>query len=125
MIKGKISILKKIVCALCAIFFVVAGSLHFSNPSPYVDIVPEYLPFPLSLVYLSGILEIAGGIGLLIPPLRRFASWGLIALLIAVFPANLNMAMNSIDFGMPHYILWWRLPFQILFIVWVWWCGKE
>lgn len=117
--------LKNIATVLCAIFFAFAGWMHFQRPDMYVEIMPEFLPFPLFLVYLSGVCEIAGGIGLLIPRLRKLASYGLIALLIAVFPANINMAVNSIDFGLPHQILWWRLPFQFVFIAWVYWCGRS
>ncbi|HEY9733050.1 MAG TPA: DoxX family protein [Drouetiella sp.] len=117
--------LKNIATVLCAIFFVFAGWMHFQRPDLYVEIVPECLPFPMFLVYLSGVCEIAGGIGLLIPKLRKLASYGLIALLVAVFPANINMAVNSIDFGLPHEFLWWRLPFQFVFIAWVYWCGRD
>ncbi|CAN5218306.1 DoxX family protein [soil metagenome] len=117
--------LKNTATVIAAIGFVFAGYLHFKNPSIYLEIMPDYLPFPLFLIYLSGACEILGGIGLFIPRLRRFASYGLIALLIAVFPANVNMAVNSIDFGMPHEILWWRLPFQLVLIVWVFWCGRD
>ena len=105
--------------------FIFAGYYHFKNPYPYLEIMPDCLPFPEFLLYFSGVCEIAGGIGLLIPRLRRLASYGLIALLIAVFPANVNMAVNSIDFGLPHYLLWWRLPFQLVFILWVYWCGRD
>jgi len=115
---------KNIATILCALFFIFAGYLHFQNPYVYKEIIPEGLPFPEFLVYFSGACEIAGGIGLLVPKLRKLASYGLIALLIAVFPANINMAVNSIDFGMPHEILWWRLPFQLVFILWVYWCGR-
>ncbi|MBI2809951.1 MAG: DoxX family protein [Candidatus Melainabacteria bacterium] len=117
--------LKNIATVLAAIGFIFAGYLHFKSPSMYLEIMPDYLPFPLFLIYLSGVCEIAGGVGLLIPRVRRLASYGLIALLIAVFPANVNMAVNSIDFGMPHEILWWRLPFQLVFILWVFWCGRD
>ncbi len=116
--------LRNIATLLCAAFFAFAGWLHFQNTYVYKEIIPECLPFPTFLVYLSGVCEVAGGIGLLIPKLRKWASYGLIALLIAVFPANINMAVNSIDFGLPHEILWWRLPFQLLFILWVYWCGR-
>jgi uncharacterized membrane protein len=121
----KRSILKKLLTALCGFCFMLAGSMHFVNTGMYESIMPDCLPFPLFLVYLSGVCEIAGGLGLLIPRFHRLASWGLIALLIAVFPANLNMAINSIDFGYPHNFLWWRLPFQLVFILWVFWCGRE
>ncbi|MBS1956894.1 MAG: DoxX family protein [Cyanobacteria bacterium SZAS-4] len=117
--------LKNLATLFAAIFFVFAGWMHFQNPYMYQEIMPDYLPFPNFLINLSGVCEIAGGVGLLIPRLRRWASYGLIALLIAVFPANVNMAVNSIDFGMPHELLWWRLPFQLVFILWVYWCGRD
>src|SRR5450432_697230 len=77
---------------LAAIFFVAAGANHFRNPHFYREIVPPWFPAPPLLVIISGLCEIAGGVGILIRPLRRFAGWGLIALLACVFPANLYMA---------------------------------
>ena len=100
------------------------GVLHFTSPEPFVRIVPAALPAPLVLVYLSGIAEIAGGIGILIPALRRAAGLGLIALYVAVFPANINMAWNQLSLGndsLPTWALWMRLPFQFVFIAWAYW----
>ncbi len=100
------------------------GALHFAKPEPFVKIVPSYLPYHLELVYASGFFEILLGIGLLIPAVSRAAAWGLIALFIAVFPANINQAVNNIPIeGIPHnQILYWvRLPFQAVFIAWAWW----
>jgi uncharacterized membrane protein len=80
-------------------------------------------PSPLLLVIVSGICEIAGGIGLLVRPLRRFAGWGLIALLLCVFPANLYMALfpeRIADLHISHWLLWLRLPLQGVFLAWVW-----
>src|SRR4051812_49208535 len=97
------------------------GALHFVRPEAFVRIVPSALPAPLMLVYLSGAFEIAGGLGLLVARTRRLAAWGLIALYVAVFPANLNMALNDIPFGegpTPPALLWLRLPFQLVFIAW-------
>jgi uncharacterized membrane protein len=97
------------------------GLLHFVKPEPFVRIVPAWLPNPLLLVYVSGVAEIAGGIGLQIPPLRRFAAWGLIALYLAVFPANVNMAVNQIQpdgMSMPVWMMWARLPLQAALIYW-------
>lgn len=74
-------------------------------------------------MYISGIAEIAGGIGLLIPRLRRAAGWGLIALLIAVFPAHIQTALHPeqyAHFGVPGWVFWARMPFQLVFIGWVW-----
>jgi uncharacterized membrane protein len=105
---------------LAMIFFVVAGTFHFLKPGPYVQIMPPYFPAPQLLVAVSGLAEIAGGVGLLIRPLRRAAGWGLIALLIAVFPANIYMAQHPGQFHFAPWILWLRLPLQIVFIAWVW-----
>jgi uncharacterized membrane protein len=105
---------------LAMIFFVVAGTFHFLKPGPYVQIMPPYFPAPQLLVAVSGLAEIAGGIGLSIPLLRRAAGWGLIALLIAVFPANIYMLQHPENFHIASWILWARLPFQGVFILWVW-----
>lgn len=109
---------------LLAIFMIVAGTLHWVTPDPFVKIVPSFLPYPLALVYISGVFEILGGIGLLVPPVSQAAAWGLIALFIAVFPANINMAVNQIQMdGIPDSDLlrWGRLPFQAVLIAWAWW----
>ncbi len=105
--------------ALCAVFFVAAGLGHFIVPAFYLAMMPPWLPAPLFLVQLSGVAEIAGGLGLLIPRLRRAAGIGLVLLLIAVFPANIQMLQNARAAGTPELALWIRLPFQILFIGWV------
>lgn len=118
------SLIKLIFCIILAAFMISAGIYHFVNPRPFVKIVPSFLPYPLALVYISGFFEIAGGVGLLIPQTRTAAAWGLIALLIAVFPANVNMAVNQISFGTtPHspIMLWLRLPLQALLILWASW----
>ncbi len=106
-------------------FFVLAGVMHFVIPRTYESIVPDYLPAHRPLVYASGVAEIAGGAGLMYPDVvaRRWAGRWLIATLIAVFPANLHMAMNpdryakTIPGGRTSLIA--RLPFQLLFIGWV------
>ncbi len=108
---------------LLAAFFSFAGVMHFVSPAPYVAIMPEWLPSPKLLVMISGVLEILGGLGVLSPQTRRLAGWGLIALLIAVFPANIQMlrlayiANASILWKVG---LWLRLPLQPLVIWWVW-----
>jgi uncharacterized membrane protein len=110
-----------------AIAISLVGILHFAAPDPFVKIVPSSLPHPLLLVYISGFFEIAGGIGLLIPRLRQAAAWGLILLFIAVFPANINMAINQIDLpGIPDssILRWGRLPLQAVLIAWAWWYAK-
>jgi len=111
---------------LLAVGFVAAGVNHFLNPDFYVAIMPPYLPWHLELVWISGFFEILGGLGVLFPPpLRRWAAWGLVALLIAVFPANLNVALHDVPMGdppLPAVLAWLRLPFQLVFIAWVIWC---
>ena len=81
--------------------YVVAGVLHFLAPAAYVQIVPPVLPAPLVLVYLSGLAEVAVGIGLLYPPTRQLAAWGTILLLLAVFPANVYMATAALSTATP------------------------
>ena len=103
-----------------SLFFINVGVDHFINPDFYLNIMPDYLPFHAEAVYLSGFFEILGGIVVLIPKLRDLARWGLISLLIAVFPANIYMAMNPNLF--PEFslaLLYFRLPLQFLFIFWV------
>jgi uncharacterized membrane protein len=110
---------------LLAIAMMLVGVLHFANPDPFVRIVPAALPAPLLLVYVSGFFEILGGAGLLVPRVRRAAAWGLIALYVAVFPANVNMALNHISLTPDHPIpvpaLWARLPLQAVLIALAWW----
>ena len=118
--------LRKALLALTAAFFAFAGFLHFVRPAPFVKIVPPFLPHPLAMVYLSGAAEIAGGLGLLLRPLRRAAAWGLVALLIAVFPANIYMAIDQVQVTvtpLPVWLLWVRLPLQLVLIWWVLWCS--
>lgn len=105
---------------------IFVGVLHFATPQPFLTMMPSALPFPLALVYVSGIAEIAGGAGLFVPRLRKAASFGLIALYIAVFPANLNMAIHDLPLGdtkLPPVALWGRLPLQLVFIAWAFWVG--
>jgi uncharacterized membrane protein len=100
------------------------GIQHFRDPEPFVQIVPAILPAPRTLVLVSGFFEILGGLGLLLPWTRRAAAWGLVALYLAVFPANVNMAINHIPMGgreLPPLVLWLRLPLQLVFIAWAWW----
>ena len=105
-----------------AALFVIAGTIHFLRPAPYLAIMPPFLPWPAALVALSGAAEIAGGLGVLLPWSRRAAAWGLIALLVAVFPANLQAIASGMNFDgwrVPVWLLWLRLPFQALFIAWI------
>ncbi|NEP63727.1 MAG: DoxX family membrane protein [Symploca sp. SIO2G7] len=107
-----------------AVCMIVAGIFHFVTPQPFIKIVPNFLPYPAAIVYISGIIEILLGIGLLVPLTRQLSAWGLVALLIAVYPANLNMAFNHIHIdGVPDG--WWfqaiRLPFQFVLVAWAYW----
>ena len=96
------------------------GVMHFVKPETFVRIVPDWLPAPHALVYVSGFFEVAGAVGLQVPRLRIPAAWGLVALYAAVFPANVNMAVHKIYTDNP-WILWGRLPFQAVLIAWAWW----
>lgn len=104
---------------LLSLGFVTAGVLHFVKPQSYVEIVPDYLPAPLALVLLSGVAEIAGGVALAVPRYRAAAGKGLIVLLVAVFPANLDMALHAERHSIPPALLWARLPLQGVLIWWV------
>jgi uncharacterized membrane protein len=112
--------MRTILRRLAAVFFVVAGTFHFLKPELFVQIIPPYLPAPHLLVATSGFAEITGGVGLLIRPLRCAAGWGLIALLLAVFPANIYMVQHSEQFHFAPWMLWARLPLQAVFISWIW-----
>jgi uncharacterized membrane protein len=106
-----------------AALFIVAGTSHFLFPEPFVRIVPPFLPAPFTLVYLSGFFEIAGGLGLL-SGVARLAAYGLIALLVAVFPANVYMALEPARAGaaaVSPLLLWLRLPLQVVLIGWLLW----
>ncbi len=103
---------------LLAALFLSAGVMHFVSPGIFVKIVPPFLPWPRALVAISGAAEIAGAIGLLTVRWRTPAAYGLIALLIAVFPANIYMAVQGMMF--PAWALWARLPLQFVLIWWVW-----
>jgi uncharacterized membrane protein len=119
---------KEILRIFLSFALIIIGILHFIKPEPFVKIVPPQLPYPLELVYISGFFEILGGIGLLIPSVSVAAAWGIIALFIAVFPANINQAINSISIeGIPNnpWLYWLRLPFQAVLIAWAWWYTKS
>jgi uncharacterized membrane protein len=108
---------------LLGIFFCVVGILHFVKTDLFVSAVPSYIPYPIEMVYISGVFEVLGGMGVGLQRFRRWAGLGLIALLVAVFPANINMALHPEAFpSIPPTVLWIRLIFQPVFIVWVWYC---
>jgi uncharacterized membrane protein len=110
------------------VVMVIAGLNHFIDPATYEAMMPEALPAHGALVAISGVAEMAGGLGLILPQTRKLAAYGLILLFIAVFPANINMAINDLPLGsnkVPTWTLWARLPLQILFIWWAYRVSKE
>ncbi|PAP80762.1 hypothetical protein B1759_05150 [Rubrivirga sp. SAORIC476] len=111
---------------LLASVFIGTGLLHFLKPRMFEAIVPPSLPAPRALVLISGAAEILGGLGLLVPAVRPWAGWGLVALLVAVFPANLYMARESERFRRlaPRWLLLARLPLQLVLIAWVLWASR-
>ncbi|HTJ81944.1 MAG TPA: DoxX-like family protein [Polyangiaceae bacterium] len=119
---------KRIARHVLAIAMVTVGVLHFANPTPFIRIVPSALPAPDLLVYLSGAIEIALGLALVTRRTREKAAWGLVALFVAVFPANVNMAVNHIALDpanpTPSWAAWARLPLQAVLIVWALWVRK-
>ncbi|GAB3260842.1 DoxX family protein [Larkinella harenae] len=103
-----------------AAVYIVSGLLHFFRPQPYLRIMPPYIPYHSQMVLLSGIAEVILGIGLLFPATRPLAAWGLILLLLAVFPANVYMATSEKFINIPTWIRWGRLPLQAVLIWWAW-----
>jgi uncharacterized membrane protein len=119
-------IFKKIMKLLLAVFFVAGGINHFVNPDFYLKIMPPYLPWHRELVYLSGVLEAVFGAMLMIPRYSRLAAWGIIAVLIGVFPANIHMAVNSHLYPeISPIALWLRLPLQGVLIAWAYWFTRS
>jgi uncharacterized membrane protein len=105
---------------------VLVGILHFATPQFFVKIVPDYLPAHAALVMVSGVFEMLGGLGLLVPRVRGLASYGLVALYVAVFPANVNMVVHpELGGDMPVWLLWARLPLQAGLIALALWVGRE
>lgn len=102
-----------------ALLYILTGFNHFRNPKMYIRIIPPYFSNPPLINKLSGLAEIVLGIGLLIPSLTKFSAWGIILLLVAIFPANWNMYVNEKSgFGLPKWVLLLRLPLQIVLIYW-------
>ena len=117
---------RKIVLIGLAAFFINVGVDHFINPDFYLSIMPPAFPLHLETVYISGIFEILGGIGVLIPRFRRFSGWGLVALLIAVYPANIYMAITPEAFpDISISALYFRLALQFLFFYWAYSVTKQ
>ena len=110
------------------LFFVVAGALHFVIPEFYLAMMPPFIPMKDILIVLTGLAEIALGIGLQIPVMRRRAGISLIALLVGIFPANIYVAVSQPalpDLSYEPASMWWRLLLQPLFIIWVWWVSVK
>lgn len=109
-----------------AIFFVFTGVSHFLMPEEMAQMLPEFIPWRVEIIYVTGILEVAGGIGLLIPGLERLAAWSLILFLIGVLPSNIYAAINHVEFGAhsegPIYLLL-RIPFQLFLMGWTYYFG--
>jgi uncharacterized membrane protein len=105
------------------------GVSHFIIPEPFVRMMPAVLPAPLALVWVSGFFEVLGGAGLLVPRARRIAAFGLVTLYVAVFPANVNMALNHISLDgvttVAPLLLWLRLPVQAVLIAWALWVRHD
>ena len=106
---------------LLAIFIIGAGTMHFMNPKFYLTIMPPYLPFHLGLVYLSGFFEVLLGVLLLVPRFTRLSAWGIFALLIAVFPANIHIYQHQELLPAPPMVHFVRLPLQAIFLLWAYW----
>ncbi|HEX6982048.1 MAG TPA: hypothetical protein VF181_04750 [Balneolaceae bacterium] len=110
---------------LLTTIFITAGIFHFIKPQVFAGIIPDFIPYHLTLVYISGVAEILGGIGILWHQTEAIAAWGLIILLIAVFPANINMAVEAVQ--KLGYASWYsvatilRLPLQFVLIYWIYW----
>lgn len=109
---------------LLAAFWIFAGTMHFVVPRRYESIMPPYIPRHKEMVQLSGVAEIAGGVMVLIPGMKRIARWWILGVLLAVYPANIYMATNPDDIegieNVPRWLLWARLPVQFLFAAHAW-----
>jgi uncharacterized membrane protein len=114
--------LKLVLRWLLGLMFLLAGANHFWHTEFYVRAMPPYLPWHRELVYLSGLLEMALGALVLVPRYSSLAAWGLMALLVAVFPANIHMALNPQLYpAISPAVLWARLPLQAVFLAWAYW----
>ena len=110
---------KKLVLFGLSTFFIYTGIHHFVNPGFYLSIMPPAFPLHTEAVYISGFFEVVGGVCVLIPRLRKIAGWGLVALLVAVYPANIYMAITPEAFPDIHVsLLYVRLAFQFVFFYW-------
>ncbi|MFD1514182.1 DoxX-like family protein [Halomarina rubra] len=130
---GRLASLKRPLLYLMSLLYIGAGVMHFLRPKVFARIVPPTLPRPLTLVYLSGVAEIVLGVGVLFRRTRRRSAWGLVGLLVAVFPANVYMATSTVPpetvsertAGVARLALWARLPFQAVLALWAWWYTQD
>lgn len=118
-----LNVVKTIFRVLLAIAMVLSGVLHFANPEPYLLMMPDYLPAHLALVYISGVAELVLGVALLVPKLRPWAGWGIVALLVAVWPANIWMATSGVQppgMEVSPTAAWVRVALQPALMFWAW-----
>lgn len=116
--KVKLAVLMR---TLLGAMFIGSGLFHMIKPAVYLPMMPDYLPFHLELIYLSGVIEIILGAAFFVARFRKPAAWGMIALLIAVFPANIHMFLHAERFpDIPYFAHLVRLPMQAVFIWWAW-----
>ena len=112
--------------ALVFVYFFGGGIAHFLSTEMFVRIVPPYIPFPRAVVYVSGVFELLGAVGICIPRWRQRAGNGLIALTLCVTPANVYMWMNPQLFPtMSEALLFWRLPMQVVLLALIWWSTRD
>jgi uncharacterized membrane protein len=118
---------KRVTRGIVALAMVSVGVMHFTQAEWFAQIVPPFLPAPVWLVWISGVFEILGGIGVLVPRVRALAGWGLVLLYLAVFPANIYMAVAPVAVNgvVPErWLVWARLPLQPVFMWVAWWCTR-
>jgi len=117
--------LKRALLWVMGLFYILAGLNHFRDPGFYLPMMPPSLPWHALLVYVSGVVEMLLGTAVLLPRLRQAAAWGLILLLLAIFPANIHIAVHNVPLGGATEGLgvwnWVRLPLQAVLIAWAWW----
>ena len=114
--------MKEISLYIMAVWYILAGANHFVNPKFYLRIMPPYIPWHKAMIYISGAAEISLGSLLLCPPFSTLGAWGIIALLIAIFPANVyHLTSAKPGKGIPIWALYLRIPFQGVLILWAWW----
>ena len=130
MVRAAAIVIRTLARWLLGLAFLAAAALHFIHPEVYLPMMPPYLPGHRELIFISGVCEILGGAGVLWPneKVQRAGGLGLIALLAAVFPANLHMALNDTPFLGEHLSAatrWGRLPLQLVLMAWAWWATNS